>query len=110
GRASAVHGAHPGPVRRAAPAGPPRGSAGPMSIAANLRSRWAKTVPFQVLPPLRWAAQRPTFRAAEPAVIAGALTRSQRRPGGNWFAFAAADRIGDRPLGTRVGGVELVAW
>lgn len=81
-----------------------------MSIAANLRSRWAKTVPFQVLPPLRWAAQRPTFRAAEPAVIAGALTRSQRRPGGNWFAFAAADRIGDRPLGTRVGGVELVAW
>ncbi|MGV0836748.1 DUF5914 domain-containing protein [Mycolicibacterium thermoresistibile] len=81
-----------------------------MSALANLRARWAKTVPFQVLPPLKWAAQQPTYRAAQPTIITDALTRSQRRPSGNWFAFAASDRIGTRPHRVEVGGVELVAW
>jgi hypothetical protein len=62
-----------------------------MSRLAELRSRWSKVVPFEVLPITRWAAQRPTFRDANPMVINAALSRSQARPSGNWFAFAASD-------------------
>ena len=54
--------------------------------------------------------QRPTYSDAEPAIIDAALRRSQRRPSGNWYAFAASDAIRDRPLGTSVGGPEIVAW
>ncbi len=81
-----------------------------MSVLAGLKSKWAKTSPFQVLPRARWSGQRPTYRDARPAVIDGALARSQARPSGNWYAFAASDSIRRRPLGTSVGGVELVAW
>ena len=35
---------------------------------------------------------------------------SQRRPSGNWYAFAATDSIRTEPLGTSVAGIELVAW
>jgi hypothetical protein len=70
----------------------------------------SKTRLFQLLPSLRWSAQRPTYRDATPAVIDAALRRSQRRPSGNWYAFAAADAVRHRPLGVTVAGVELVAW
>lgn len=76
----------------------------------DLTERLSKTIPFRVLPGLRWAAQRPTYVDAAPAVIEAALHRSQRRPSGNWFAFAASDSIRDRPVGASVGGIELVAW
>ena len=60
---------------------------------------------------MAWADQRPTYRDAQPAIINAALERSQRRPTGNWYAFAASrDVRAGRPFGTRVAGVELVAW
>lgn len=76
----------------------------------DLRRQVAKTWPFQVLPRTSWAAQTPTFQDASPAIIGCALRRSQRRPSGNWFAFASSGSIDKRPVGTHVGGVELVAW
>ena len=76
-----------------------------------MRARWPKSAPFQLLSASPWADQRPTYREAEPKLIAAALRRSQARPSGNWYAFAASDRIGTaRPLGVTVGGYELVAW
>jgi uncharacterized protein DUF5914/Rieske 2Fe-2S protein len=81
-----------------------------MSVLSGLRTKWAKASPFTVLPREQWASQRPTYKDAEPAIIDAALVRSQRRPSGNWYAFAASDSIRDRPFGTRVGGVEIVAW
>jgi hypothetical protein len=69
-----------------------------------------KSMPFDILAPLRWPRQRPTYRDANPAVIDSALHRSQRRPSGNWYAFAASEAIRDRPTGTSVAGLELVAW
>jgi len=73
-------------------------------------AKLAKTSPFELLSRQAWGAQRATYRDAAPAVIQAALQRSQRRPGGNWYAFAAADRIGARPFGATVAGVEIVAW
>jgi Domain of unknown function (DUF5914)/Rieske [2Fe-2S] domain len=81
-----------------------------MSMLAALKSRLPKTAPFQVLPRMRWSGQRPTYRDAVPAVIGSALQRSQRRPSGNWYAFAASDVIRTRPVSASVAGVELVAW
>jgi hypothetical protein len=81
-----------------------------VGVLTELRTRMAKTTPFEVLPRIRWAGQGPTYRDAVPAVIDAALRRSQRRPSGNWFAFAASQRIGERPFGATVAGVELVAW
>ncbi|BBY43357.1 DUF5914 domain-containing protein [Mycolicibacterium celeriflavum] len=81
-----------------------------MSMLAELKARLAKTTPFEVLPRAPWSGQRPTYRDAEPAVIHSALRRSQRRPSGNWYAFAASDTIDKRPVGATVGGIELVAW
>jgi hypothetical protein len=76
----------------------------------SLTSRLSKGTPFQLLAPLRWAAQRPTYLDAKPAVIDAALRRSQRRPSGNWYVFAASDTIRNRPVGAEVAGLELVAW
>ena len=81
-----------------------------MSKLGGLKAKWAKTSPFKVLPREQWASQRPTYKDAEPAIIDAALLRSQRRPSGNWYAFAASDSIRKRPLGTSVGGLEIVAW
>ncbi|RAV14530.1 2Fe-2S ferredoxin [Mycolicibacterium sp. GF69] len=81
-----------------------------MNILAELRARLAKTTPFEVLPRAQWSAQLPTYRDAEPQLIRSALQRSQRRPSGNWFAFAASNTVGKRPAKATVGGVELVAW
>jgi hypothetical protein len=81
-----------------------------MNRVTNLRARLSKMVPFELLPPQRWPAQRPTYRDAQPAIIDSALRRSQQRVSGNWYAFAASDMIGARPYGTSVAGQELVAW
>lgn len=81
-----------------------------MSMLTELAAKWAKSSPFKLLPRQRWANQRPTYRDAAPAIIDAALHRSQRRPSGNWYAFAASDEIRLRPFGTSVGGLEIVAW
>ncbi|MFJ7626747.1 DUF5914 domain-containing protein [Streptomyces sp. NPDC097595] len=70
-------------------------------------------------PPLRlrgsgpdWASQEPTWRAARPALIAGALKRATTRPSGNWYVVGASRevRVGERPYGRTVGGTEVVLW
>ena len=76
----------------------------------DMRSQLSKVVPFQLIPRSRWSEQRATHRDASAAVIDAALARSQARPSGNWYPFAAASSIGRRPLGFTVAGVELVAW
>ena len=82
-----------------------------MTIGDYLRRRWPKDWPLQSIPTEPWASHRPTYRDAAPAIIDAALDRSQRRPTGNWYAFAASrDVRSGRPFGTRVAGVELVAW
>jgi hypothetical protein len=82
-----------------------------MTIGDYVRRRWPKDWPLQAIPPVAWADQRPTYRDAQPAIINAALKRSQRRPTGNWYAFAASRDIrAGQPFGTRVAGVELVAW
>ncbi|OBH48467.1 DUF5914 domain-containing protein [Mycobacterium mantenii] len=86
-----------------------------MKIREQLQQRWSaartKGWPLQVIPRMSWADQRPTYRDAQPAIIEAALQRSQGRPTGNWYAFAASRQVsGGRPFGTRVAGVDLVAW
>ncbi|WP_123024891.1 DUF5914 domain-containing protein [Mycolicibacterium stellerae] len=81
-----------------------------MSKLGGLTAKWAKSSPFKVLPREQWARQRPTYKDAEPAIIDAALQRSQRRPTGNWYAFASSETIRKRPHGASVGGVEVVAW
>ncbi len=82
-----------------------------MTLGDYMRRRWPKDWPLQAIPPAAWADQRPTYRDAQPSIINAALDRSQRRPTGNWYAFAASrDVRTGRPFGTRVAGVELVAW
>ncbi|MTE11412.1 DUF5914 domain-containing protein [Nocardia aurantiaca] len=69
------------------------------------------TFPLQRFSPERWSQQRPTYQDADPGLIAAALRWSQRRPSGNWYVFAASRSVRrDRPLGTTVAGVEVVAW
>ncbi len=66
---------------------------------------------MKVLPKISWAQQAPTYQQADPALIDAALQRAHRRPTGNWYVFAAStDGRGDRPFGTRVAGLEIVAW
>ncbi len=81
-----------------------------MTGATRWLDRAAKAVPFQMIPRTDWSAQQPTYRDADPAVIRAALTRAQRRPGGNWYAFAASSDITAKALGATVAGRELVAW
>ncbi|WP_343598832.1 DUF5914 domain-containing protein [Mycobacterium sp.] len=82
-----------------------------MSLGDRLRRQWPKDWPLQVIPHSSWAAQRPTYQDAQPAIIDAALDRSQRRPTGNWYVLAASrDVRADRPFGARVAGVEVVAW
>jgi nitrite reductase/ring-hydroxylating ferredoxin subunit len=71
----------------------------------------AKDWPLRIVPKMTWADQRPTYRDAQPAIIDAALERSQLRPTGNWYVFAAGrDVRPGRPFGTRVADVEIVAW
>ncbi|WP_433655036.1 DUF5914 domain-containing protein [Nocardia sp. CA-128927] len=67
--------------------------------------------PLQRFSPEKWSRQRPTYQDADPRIIASALRWSQQLPSGNWYAFAASRSIrGDRPFGTTIAGVEIVAW
>ena len=79
-------------------------------MLAELRARAAKSSPLQLLPRSPWAGQRATYRDASPALIRSALARSQARPSGNWYPFAAATDVGGSPLAVTVAGLELVAW
>jgi Domain of unknown function (DUF5914)/Rieske [2Fe-2S] domain len=81
-----------------------------MNFVSELRARTAKAWPFQTLPPIDWSGQAPTYADANPAVIRSAVTRAQRRPSGNWYAFASSSQIAAQAWGTTVGGVQIVAW
>ncbi|MGB1226009.1 MAG: DUF5914 domain-containing protein [Mycobacterium sp.] len=81
-----------------------------MSKLSDLRLRAAKSWPFERLPASDWSTQKPTYAEANPALIQAALSRAQRRPSGNWFAFAASSQIATKAWGTTVGGVQIVAW
>ncbi|WP_459546644.1 DUF5914 domain-containing protein [Nocardia sp. X0981] len=73
--------------------------------------RWPQRWPLQPIRPARWVSQQPTYRAADPTVIAAALSRARARPSGNWYVFAASAQLrADRPTGFTVAGTELVAW
>jgi hypothetical protein len=75
-----------------------------------MRLRATKSWPFEALPPSDWSTQKPTYTEANPALIRAAVSRAQRRPSGNWFAFAASSRVAGKAWGTTVGGVQIVAW
>ena len=110
-RSYAVYGSDPRPFGAAALPCRSGKAFATMSIGDNVRRRWPKDWPLQAIPPVSWAEQRPTYRDASPAIIDAALARSQRKPTGNWYAFAASrDVRSGRPSGIRVAGVELVAW
>ncbi|MER5671704.1 DUF5914 domain-containing protein [Pseudonocardia alni] len=82
-----------------------------MTLLSRLTANWPSHWPLQPLPSQKWAAQKPTYAGADPKLISAALERAQARPSGNWFVVAASREVrGDRPLGVRIGGVELVAW
>ncbi|CAM5237186.1 hypothetical protein SVIOM342S_03534 [Streptomyces violaceorubidus] len=62
-------------------------------------------------PAVPWRHQRPTWREARPAVIAGALERALARPSGNWSVLGACSDVRPtRPLSGTVAGVETVVW
>ena len=64
----------------------------------SLRSRM-KALPLQVIPKENWAAQRPTYKDADPALINAALKRAEVRPSGNWYVFGASTDVrSDRPF------------
>lgn len=82
-----------------------------MDLWSRVAERMPKDSPMKILPKISWAQQAPTYQQAEPALIDAALQRAHRRPTGNWYVFAASTDIrGDRPFGTRVAGLEIVAW
>ncbi len=81
-----------------------------MSKLTSLRDKVAKAWPFQVIPGAAWSAQQPTYQDANPAVIRAALSRALRRPGGNWFVFAASTQITTKAFAATVAGHQLVAW
>jgi len=82
-----------------------------MSLWSKLADRMPKNSPVQVIPKVLWSQQAPTYQDAQPGLINAALARANRRPSGNWFVFAASiDVRDDRPFGTQVAGVDIVAW
>jgi hypothetical protein len=61
--------------------------------------------------PTRWEAQKPTWRDAKPSLIAAALKTAGTRPTGNWYVLGPSRELRrDSPLGSTVGGTEIVAW
>ncbi|WP_367125574.1 DUF5914 domain-containing protein [Streptomyces phytohabitans] len=74
--------------------------------------RRRRRVPLRLRRGPGWAAQPPTWREARPALIADALQRASARPFGNWFVVGASRdiRVDGGPVGTKVGGVEVVLW
>ncbi|WP_067691208.1 DUF5914 domain-containing protein [Nocardia jejuensis] len=81
-----------------------------MSIRLELVN-WPEKSPLQRFTPEKWSRQQPTYRDADPGLIAAALRWSQQRPSGNWYVVAASDAIGrGRPYGAKVAGREIVLW
>ena len=77
----------------------------------GLARRWPQHWPLQPVSRDQWARQQPTYAAAKPAVIDAAVKRAEARPSGNWFVLAASGEVRrDRPFGSTVAGVEVVAW
>ncbi|MBJ8337732.1 Rieske 2Fe-2S domain-containing protein [Antrihabitans sp. YC3-6] len=75
------------------------------------KSRWADKVPLRAIPRIDWASQKTTYREARPDLIAAAAERAHKRPSGNWYVIGASREVrSDRPFGTTVDGVEVVAW
>jgi nitrite reductase/ring-hydroxylating ferredoxin subunit len=73
--------------------------------------RWPGHWPLQPVPRDQWARQQPAYAAARPAVIDAAVKRAEARPSGNWFVLAGSRQVRrDRPFGSTVAGVEVVAW
>ena len=82
-----------------------------MSLRSRIAARWPKDIPVQIIPKSDWANQQPTFQDAQPRLIESALHRAEQRPSGNWYVFAASTDVRtDKPFGTTVGGLEIVAW
>lgn len=82
-----------------------------MDLLSRLGERMPKGWPLQVIPRIDWATQKPTYQAAEPAIIDAALARALNRPSGNWYVICASTDVrSDRPYGTKVAGVDIVAW
>ena len=82
-----------------------------IDLWSRIAERIPKDVPLQILPKINWADQKPTYQQAEPTIIDAALQRALCRPSGNWYVFAASTDVrGDRPFGTTVAGVDIVAW
>lgn len=82
-----------------------------MDLWSRVAERLPKDSPIQVLPKMAWSEQKPTYQQAEPALIDAALQRALRRPSGNWFVFGASTDVrADRPFGTTVAGLDIVAW
>jgi nitrite reductase/ring-hydroxylating ferredoxin subunit len=82
-----------------------------MDLWSHLAGRIPKDIPLEVVPKLDWSGQKPTYKQAEPKIIDAALQRAERRPSGNWYVFGASSDVrADRPTGTTVAGVEIVAW
>ena len=110
------HGSHPGPLGAAALCS--RAEKGVRGHEHRRRTMTDAAGPTTgrcgnwPIPPGSWMGrQRPTYRDASRQIIDAALDRSQRRPSGNWYAFAASrDVRSGRPFGTRVAGTEMVAW
>ena len=72
---------------------------------------WPAGWPIQPFGEPAWAAQRPTYHDADPAVIEAAAKRAAARRSGNWYVVGASrDVTGRAPFGVTVAGRELVAW
>ncbi|MEE1940218.1 DUF5914 domain-containing protein [Streptomyces sp. TRM 70361] len=94
---------------------PLRRSGGPARLSSRLARRLPapprRGLPLRPAAPVDWAAQRPTWRDASPAVIAAALKRATARPSGNWYVLGPSERIRPgRAHGRTVAGTEVVAW
>ncbi|MER5890829.1 DUF5914 domain-containing protein [Streptomyces sp. NPDC001941] len=61
--------------------------------------------------PVPWELQPGTWREADPALIAAALSRARARPSGNWYVVGASRALGtDTTWGRTVAGHEIVVW
>ncbi|WP_299534356.1 DUF5914 domain-containing protein [uncultured Streptomyces sp.] len=61
--------------------------------------------------PVPWDRQRPTWREARPALIAGALKHASARPSGNWYVIGGSRAIAPgASFGRKVAGTEVVVW
>ena len=109
GRPPALHGAHPRTLGAAARSSPEK-ERPDSAMNSSTRPGGGRKMPLQPIPTIDGFGSDPPSGTRSPQHRRRAR-RSQRRPSGNWYAFAAStDLRADRPFGTTVGGAELVAW